>query len=179
MVTEHPLAAALAVFAIDFGVLLAIRVWERGAFYIPWGNKTFSIGDSVCLPAYAAFATLAVRRAPGRRPAKWWSLASVAGGLAVVVLLDMISIAQGHASVLASPAPSKAYHALIVPAVFWVLARRLPGVWAARGSRSSLLALAALACYFAISAMELHHSAGPTLRVAMAQVQSAATGGRA
>ena len=163
------------VFFVDFGVLLALRNWERGDFYVPWGNKTFTIGDSVLLPAYAAFATVAVRQPVSRSTARWWNPASLVGGLGLAAFLDAVAIAQGHSSVLSDPAPSKLYHALIAPFIFWLLVRLLPTVWAARGSRPALLALLALGGYLAICGVELHHSAGPTLGVAASGVESAAT----
>ena len=117
---RSPAGLAAVVFFVDFGVLLALRNWERGDFYVPWGNKTFTIGDSVLLPAYAAFATVAVRQPVSRSTARWWNPASLVGGLGLVAFLDAVAIAQGHSSVLSDPAPSKLYHALIVPFMFWL-----------------------------------------------------------
>lgn len=169
--TRNPLAIAFFVFAIDFGVLLAIRMWEHGAVFMPWENRTFAIGDSVFLPAYAGLAALSFRNWPQANAlfrSKGWHIAVICAGLALAVGLDLIAVGTGHTSVFAQFRPSKTYHTAIVPVLFYLLVSVLP-LHFTRRSAAGTLALIALACYLSISLMEIHVMARTSVEVAAAR----------
>lgn len=153
----HPLAVAAFVFAVDFGTLLALRVFERGAFYLPWGNKTFLLGDSIFLPLYAGVAAIVVRRGvpPGNLYARRsWHLAVLAVGIGLALLMDLMTVAQGHISIFAQFQLSKTYHTAVFGVLFYLLVSVLP---LQRPYRSWLGAAAclALACYLVIALVEI------------------------
>lgn len=170
--TRNPFAIAVFVFAFDFGILLAIRNWERGSLFVPWDNRTFAIGDSIFLPAYAGFAAMSLRSDPPVSAlfrSKRWHLAVIAAGIALAVGLDLIAVGAGHTSVFAQFRPSKAYHTAIVPVLFYLLVSVLP-LHLTRRSKAGTLALLALSCYLAISLVEIHYMARTSVEVAVARI---------
>ena len=166
----HPLAAAAFVLVIDFGILLGLRIFERGAFYLPWGNKTFLIGDSVFLPLYACFTAMVVHRgAPPQNlyHRKWWHLAVLSAGVGSALLMDVMTVAQGHISIFARFQLSKTYHTCVFAVLFYLLISVLP---LHRPGRSwvAAAALLALACYLSIALFEIQPMARESFATAVA-----------
>lgn len=166
----HPLAVAAFVLVIDFGVLLALRIFERGAFYLPWGNKTFLIGDSVFLPLYAAFTAMVVRR--GAAPQnlyhrRWWHFAVLGAGIALALLMDLMTVTEGHVSIFARFQLSKTYHTLVFAILFYLLVSVLP-LHRPRRSWMAAAACVALAAYLSIAMFEIQPMARESVVTAMA-----------
>ena len=166
----HPLAVAAFVLVIDFGVLLALRIFERGAFYLPWGNKTFLIGDTVFLPLYAAFTAMVVRHgAPPQNiyHRRWWHVAVLGTGIGLALLMDLMTVAEGHVSIFARFQLSKTYHACVFAILFYLLVSVLP---LHRPGRSwvAAAALLALAGYLSIALFEIQPMARESFATAMA-----------
>lgn len=161
----HPLAVAAFVFAIDFGVLLTLRVFEHGAFFLPWGNKTFLIGDSVFLPLYAGLTAAVVRRGipdGSLYHHRWWHLAVLGAGVGLALLMDLMTVAQGHTSIFVDFQLSKTYHTCVFGLLFYLLVSVLPLLRPYR-SWAAALACLALACYLAIALVEIEPMAQQSL----------------
>lgn len=167
----HPFAAAGFVFVVDFCILLALRIFERGSFYLPWGNKTFLIGDSVFLPLYAGFTAVIVRRGvpPGNLyHRRSWHLAVLAVGLGTAILMDLMTVAQGHISVFARFQLSKMYHTCVFGILFYLLVSALPLVVRRERSWFNAFAVLALTCYLSIALIEIEPMARQSFTTAMA-----------
>jgi hypothetical protein len=168
----HPLAVAAFVFCVDFGILLALRIFERGAFYLPWRNKTFLIGDSVFLPLYAGFTAVVIRRgvpAGNLYHRRWWHIAVLIAGVGIALLMDLMTVAQGHISIFAEFQLSKTYHTCVFGLLFYLLVSVLP---LQRPDRSWFGAAAclALACYLSLALIEIQPMAERSFATAMALV---------
>jgi hypothetical protein len=167
----HPLAVAAFVFAIDFGTLLALRIFERGAFYLPWGNKTFLFGDSVFLPLYAGFTAVVVHRgvpAGNLYLRRWWHLAVLSAGVGIALLMDLMTVAQGHISIFAQYQLSKTYHTAVFGLLFYLLVSVLPLLLSRRRSWFTAGACLALGCYLSIALIEIQPMAEQSFATAMA-----------
>jgi hypothetical protein len=167
----HPLAAAGFVFVIDFGILLALRIFERGAFYLPWGNKTFLIGDSVFLPLYAGFTAVIVRRgvpAGNLYHRRSWHIAVLLLGVGIAILMDLMTVAQGHWSIFTHYQLSKTYHTCVFGVLFYLLVSVLPLVVRRERSWFNAAACLALACYLSIALFEIQPMAQQSFATAMA-----------
>ncbi len=169
----HPLAAAGFVLVVDFGMLLALRIFERGAFFLPWGNKTFLIGDSIFLPLYAGFTAVVVHRgAPPQNiyHRKWWHLVVLCAGVGLALLMDLMTVAEGHISIFARFQLSKMYHTFVFAVLFYLLVSVLP---LHRPGRSwmAAAALLALACYLSIALFEIQPMARESFATAVAFAQ--------
>jgi hypothetical protein len=168
----HPVAVGAFVLVADFGVLLAIRMWEHGSFYFPWYNKTFVIGDSICLPLYAVFTAAVLRAARGSSPAlrfyhrPSWHVVVIVAAVVFAVGLDLVAVGAGHTSVFAAWRPSKAYHLVVSGVMFYLLVSVLPAALHVRKPYWALgLALLSLGTYLAIATTQIE----PMARTSLAQ----------
>lgn len=156
----HPALVAASILTLDFGILLVIRIVEHGAFFVPWDNRTFVIGDSICLPLYAGFVAIVLRSSRssyrGFYTRVGWHVAVVGAALIFAVGLDLIAVGAGKTSVFESWRPSKTYHLVVSAVMFYLLVSVLPAALHARRPLwAAALAMLSLGVYLAIATTQI------------------------
>jgi hypothetical protein len=167
----HPLAVALFVLLVDFGALFMIRAYEHGSFYMPWGNKTFLLGDSIFLPLYAGFASVVVHRTPaahgGWYGSRVWHISVAVVGVFLALMMDLMATTEGHTSMFVEFRLSKAYHTVVFALLLYLLVSVLPvTIRGRRATWATTLALTALALYLAIAFIEIQPMASASAHAA-------------
>lgn len=156
----HPAIVAASILLLDFGILLIIRIVEHGAFFVPWDNRTFVIGDSIFLPLYAGFVAMVLRSSRssyrGFYTKLWWHVLVVVTAMVFAVALDLVAVGAGHTSVFESWRPSKTYHLVVSAVMFYLLVSVLPAALHARRPLwAAALAMLSLGVYLAIATTQI------------------------
>jgi hypothetical protein len=124
------LAAYLAMFAADFGVIVALMLcegtppWERSHY------KTFLWNDTIWIPLYLATATYFVSAAgqyEGFFTQTWWHALLFVLGFAVSIFIEVGAVKNEQYTISQELSPSKLWHTFIFGVVFyWMLSILIP-----------------------------------------------------
>ncbi len=117
----HPAVVALFVFAVDFGAIMAIRIFiERQFYWTRWWS--FRVGDTIGLPLYAGFATVVVGNHEYHAffTQVWWHVLLIAIGYMIAVSNQLNGLRTGFFTVKDLLIPSEAYHTLVFGFMFYL-----------------------------------------------------------
>lgn len=116
-----PILVALFVLGIDFGAIMAIRIFVEKKFYLTrWWS--FKIGDTIGLPVCAGFAAAVVSEGnfTGFYTQLWWHLLVLMTGYTVIITLELNSVRVGFATWEEVTNPSQMYHTFIFGIMFYL-----------------------------------------------------------
>lgn len=116
-----PILVALFVLGIDFGAIMAIRIFvEKKVYLTRWWS--FKIGDTIGLPVCAGFAAAVVSEGnfTGFYTQLWWHLLVLMTGYTVIITLELNSVRVGFATWEEVTNPSQMYHTFIFGIMFYL-----------------------------------------------------------
>ncbi len=117
-----PVLVALFVFGIDFGAIMAIRIFVERRFYLTrWWS--FRIGDTIGLPVYAGFAAIVVSNGhfSGFYAQLWWHILVMAVGYVLALGLQANNLRTGFFTWQEACNPSEMYHTVIFGVMFYLV----------------------------------------------------------
>lgn len=128
----NPVAAALTVIAVDFGVICALMCLEGRP---PWERRlalSFTLNDTLFLPLYAAMVVVVLRIAPtlhGFYTSKLWHYGVLALGAILSASTEVYAVVHGQYSIGQEVSPSKLWHTFIYCIMFyWIVGPLVPVV---------------------------------------------------
>jgi hypothetical protein len=169
----HPVLVGLFIMVVDFGALILLRGLERGDFDWPSDNKTVLIGDGLLLPLYAALTSHLMRQDPKIKGRLYkdrrWHLGVFLTGLALALIVEVMTVLDGHWGLFREPTVSKTYHRFIFVALFYLLVSAWPLiVWRRQQVLAAGVAVVSLGAFVTIAWWEIqpmaHESAQVTVQ---------------
>ncbi len=118
----RPLAAALVVVVVDFGMVCLLMCLEGRP---PWQRtlyKTFVYNDTVFIPLYIAMAVVVmqpVKAASTFYTFPRWHMGLLVVGFVVSFLIEYIAVKRGQFTVSQELSPSKLWHTFIFAIIFY------------------------------------------------------------
>ncbi len=128
---NHGWAGALFImWVVDLGLVYFFELLEGVP---PWKRPYYHAqlwGDLIFLPLYFACATLIFERAPpmsGFYTARWWHYSILALGIALSIIMEVGAVKGGQYTLSQELSPSKLWHTIIFPVVFyWIFSALVP-----------------------------------------------------
>lgn len=125
-----PIFAALAAFAIDFGIICCLMLIEN---IPPWKRdlyRAFLIGDSIFLPLYCGMVAVVLKDASvvhGFYTETWWHISWLAFFAGLSIVMEVLAVLNGQYTIWEELSPSKLYHTIIFPIVgYWIASTLIP-----------------------------------------------------
>jgi len=141
-----PVLVAIFIFGIDFGAIMAIRVFAEGECYLGrfW---SFKIGDTIGLPVLAGFAAVVVSEGhfSGFYTQLWWHLLILCLGYLISLGVQVKNLSTGKFTWEEVKKPSELWHTAVFGVMFYLVATVLAATiadhdpfWAMVGSFAGL-----------------------------------------
>jgi len=117
-----PIAAAMIVLAVDFGIISALMCLEGRP---PWARQqalSFAVNDSIFLPLFAAMAVVILRQSKefqGFYTSKTWHWIVLITGALLSISIEIGATIRGQYSVNQEMSPSKLWHTFIFCVMYY------------------------------------------------------------